>query len=135
MNMPMPMTTQGTAIQATPIVKLRDLVRQNKYYVRIRFDHDKLEKCGLQAHQAAAALRPAPLSILPDPFDKANDPLSWIATYSGMHSPHVDELANSTVEIVRTNRPIRLADIVVAGTGIARLQTQDEEAVQLGSQQ
>src|SRR5260370_33078443 len=87
MNMPMPMTTQGTAIQATPIVKLRDLVRQNKYYVRIRFDHDKLDKRGLQAHQAAAALRPAPLSILPDPDDKANDPLTCIATYSDLPCP------------------------------------------------
>ena len=42
-------TMPGSAVQATPIVKLRDLVRQNKYFVRIRFDQAKLEQRGLQA--------------------------------------------------------------------------------------
>ena len=62
--------------------------------------------------------------------------LTWIATYGGMSAPHTDEIANSRIDVVRAEKPIRLADLIVVGpAGIERMQTKDEEGVQLGSQQ
>ena len=36
--------SKGSTEQATGIVRLRDVVRENKYYVRIRLDADRLAK-------------------------------------------------------------------------------------------
>src|SRR5205823_4886399 len=53
-----PLPGAGAVPQATPIVKLRDLVRDNKYFVRIPIDLDKLHKHGLHPGEIAAALKP-----------------------------------------------------------------------------
>jgi multidrug efflux pump len=127
-------TPTGQAPQTIPIVKLRDIVRENKYFVRIRLDPDKLKKHDLHPDDVAAGLRPA-LSLRPDP-DNPGTPegtFTWLAVYRGPQPPHADEIAKNTVlyegAVVAT-----LGDLVVKH-GIERRQDLDEEGVQRGSQQ
>src|ERR1019366_34017 len=126
----------GTKVQATPIVKLRDVVRENKYFVRIQLDPTKLASRKLTPGQVTDLLKPAPLDIVPegdaDPEDEST--MTWLATYGGGQPPHMDELANTLV-VLGGPHTCRLADLVVKKRGIERLLTQSEEGVQLGSQQ
>src|SRR5262249_37371106 len=65
--------------QATGIVRLRDVVRENKYYMRIRLDADRLAKHKLQPADAIEALKPNPLTVTEDPDVKtAGSALTWL---------------------------------------------------------
>jgi multidrug efflux pump len=127
----------GVGGQATSIVKLRHLVRQNKYFMRIRLDLAELERRGLQPGEVAAALKPAPHAISVDQEDQPANAatLSWLAIYTGTQPPHVEEVANTVVAVGPPARSLRLGDLVAKDRGIEHLQTKDEEGVQLGSQQ
>src|SRR5436190_2192189 len=127
----------GVAVQATPIVKLRDVVRENKYYVRIQLDPAKLASRELEPAEVVTALRPPPHSITADPDAKTTDgqTLTWLATYGGAQPPHVEDVAGSSIAVGHSDFWVRLGDLVVKNRGIEHLQTKDEEGVQLGSQQ
>ncbi len=125
----------GAVPQAIPIVRLRDLVRENKYFVRIHLDLAKLQARELHPGEIAAALKPQPLTLTVDPDEKSDEhTLTWLATYGGTQPPHVEEIANTMILVGPANRSMRLTDLVAA-SGIEHLQTKDEEGVQLGSQQ
>jgi multidrug efflux pump len=134
----------STTVQATPIVKLRDVVRENKYFVRIQLDPAKLASRKLTPEQVAGSLKPPPLAIAPDSdVDPEDEPaLTWLATYGGAQPPHMDDLANTMIAVGPAgplpdgrSSVTHLSDLVVKNRGIERLLTQSEEGVQLGSQQ
>jgi len=120
--------------QATPIVRLRDVVRPNKYFMRIRLDGEKLKANHLASEHIEFSLRPAPQSMTVDP-DAKDDPLTWLAIYGGDQPPHLDEIRKTRVAVDAAKPLLRLADLVVKKNGIEHLQSKDEEGVQLGSQQ
>ncbi len=141
--------------QSTGIVYLRDVVRDNKYYVRLRFDPAALARNHLTPSEVAASLRPAPVEVKEETdvkqrtdstFAAPGPGLTWVATYGGPRPPIVDEVADTRVitprgpaSLVARPAPLRLKDLVGpirgAAPGIERLFTQDEQGVQLGSQQ
>jgi multidrug efflux pump len=137
----------GATVQTTPIVKLKDLVRENKYVMRLQFDPAKLAQRNVELEDVIAALRPDPLkppsaksglqTIGADPDIEPTDGtvLAWRATYGGAQPPHVDEIANTRITVGPEEERVRLGDLVQKGRGIEHLQTKDEEGVQLGSQQ
>lgn len=134
----------GPARQATGIVYLRDVVRENKYYVRLPLDFARLAQHKLEPAEVLAALKPIPLAVVVDPDADPADAqtLNWLATYGGPQAPHVDELADATIPLDPAALPrpggvrsVRLAELVVKHGGIEHLQSRDEEGVQLGSQQ
>src|SRR5262249_37677220 len=82
------MLTRPTA-QSTGIVRLRDVVRENRYYVRIQFDADKLAYRKLHPADVVRAMNPQPRSIHEDPeFPTPGvEPLIWRASSGGAASP------------------------------------------------
>jgi multidrug efflux pump subunit AcrB len=141
-------TGQGTSAantlgQATGIVYLRDVVRDNKYHVRIRFDPKRLGQYDMSPSEVLNALDPAPAAVKESEHGRGT---VWVATYGGAQPPAVEGVARTKVVVgtplpPRTSRPspLRLGDLVVTGRtdqpGIERLATLDEQGVQLGSQQ
>jgi multidrug efflux pump len=122
--------------QATPIVKLRDVVRENKYYVRIQLDAAKLADRNLEFGQVIDALKQAHLIITPDQDAKAAGPTpTFQVIYKGPQPPHVEEVANTKLVVGPAEKSVQLGDLVLTDRGIEHLQTKDEEGVQLGSQQ
>ncbi len=72
-----PMSQQTSAINlngptppVTGMVRLRDVVRDDEYVMRLRFDPAKLARRGLRADAVVAALEPRPVSIKEDPDAK-----------------------------------------------------------------
>ena len=129
---PTPLAIPGQAMattQATAIVTVGDVVRENKYFVRIRLDPAKLAQRKLDPLDVAAALK---LRTDPDLDANENPNLTWLAVLGGAQPPHVDEVGNTVLPLMSSPR---LADLVIQDRGIERLQTRDEEGVQLGSQQ
>ncbi|MSQ93541.1 MAG: efflux RND transporter permease subunit [Gemmataceae bacterium] len=138
----------GPNRQATGIVYLRDVVRENKYYVRIRLDVSKLAQRKLKTADVIAALSPVPLSISTDPEADPTDngSLSLLATFGGRQRPHVDELADAMIPLGDDAKSfVRLSEVVTPRTlpseggdkagGIEHLQAMDELGVHIGSQQ
>ena len=75
--------------QATGIVRLIDVVRQNKYYMRIILDADKLSKAGIEANDVVTALRPLVHTVIADPDVKPAEgqpQLTWLAIFGGRDS-------------------------------------------------
>jgi multidrug efflux pump len=134
---------KNAVTQATPIVKLKDLVRENKYFVRIQLDLDKIESRDVDPGELATALeiatrhKPNPMTITIDPEADKNDKskLTWLAIFRGRQAPHVEDVGDTTVSLSSSGTTLRLGDLVTKKAGIEHLQTKDEEGVQLGSQQ
>jgi multidrug efflux pump len=129
-------TTTTVVPQATPVVRLRNVVRANKYLVRIPLDLKKLETRGLNPGEVASALVPAPQSLAAEAEEESDDAhtLLWLATYGGDRGPRIDEIASTRIAVGPAGASTRLGD-VIAARGIERVYNKDEEGVQLGSQQ
>ena len=133
----------GGARQSAGIVYLKDVVRANKYFVRIRLDPDKLKspdplkRSDIEPGEVISALSPPPISITADPDAPTmhGRTLTWLAAYTGPEAPHVDEIAKTKIAIGDTHTWARLGDLVEKNHGIVHIQSKDEEGVQLGSQQ
>jgi multidrug efflux pump len=132
--------TTATAPQATAIVRLRDVVRANRYFMRVQLDPDKLKERHLEIAEVVDSLKPnpikpTPLSIVADGQPVDGQTRIWLLTYGGSQPPHIDEVAKTVVHTgAKPADTVRLRD-VVASDGITHLQSRDEEGVQLGSQQ
>src|SRR5262249_34836263 len=128
------MLTRPTA-QSTGIVRLRDVVRENRYYVLIQFDADKLANRKLRPADVVGAMNPQPRSIHEDPeFPTPGvEPLIWLAIYGGADTPLEEDLARTRVAV--NGREYRLGDLVTSADGFQRLEDRDELGVVLGSQQ
>ncbi len=129
--------TTGASGQSTGIVRLRDVVRNNRYFYRIRLDPAKLAQRNLTAQDALKALQPRPTSITPETAGDKEPPPTWLAKYSGFQAPSVERLAATRIVLGggRRGQQLELGDLVAAHNGIEHLEDRDEEGVQLGSQQ
>src|SRR5271155_4495783 len=107
----------GPNAQSTGIIRLRDVVRENDYVVRLRFDAARLQRWGLSASAVVGALKPRPLFIREDPDATAanGQMLTWLATYQGVEPPAVLDLAASEVALGKAASAPHLGDLVVPG--------------------
>jgi multidrug efflux pump len=138
--------------QATSIVRLRDVARENRFYVRLRFDPERLAKHKITQEQIADALLaptysearradgtallvPRPLIVKEDPDSKAAEEVIWLAVYGGPRPPVPQDLARAQLVVGPNKLAITLDDVVSADDGIEELQELDEVGIQLGSQQ
>jgi multidrug efflux pump len=135
-----PATTQSAAARPAPpaigIVRIRDVVRENKYFLRVPLDLQKVEKAGLTPQRIRAELEALRIRARPDPdtVDEAGKSLTWMVSVGGPRAPTADELGETVVEKDKQGNPVRLASLVTKD-GIVHLAPLDEEGVQLGSQQ
>jgi len=133
----------GPVPQAAGIVRLRDVVKANKYYVRIRLDPAKLAGRYLQPADTAAAVTAALKSAFPDAvvsMDTETAPvggqeLTYLATVGGWLPPAERELADTKLTVGAAGQLARLGDLVAPDRGIEHLLERDEKGVELGSQQ
>jgi multidrug efflux pump len=150
----------GLTGQATSIVRVRDVVRENRYTLRLRFDPSRLADHGLtvpdvktallsarsraaprtklQADEVFEALKSRPISFAPDdasPAPAGAPPPVWLATYSGRseNPPEPEEVAATLLDL--GSAKVRLGDLLVPDNGVEYLPERDEPGVQLGSQQ
>jgi multidrug efflux pump subunit AcrB len=126
-------TVGGSTPPTTSIVRLRDVVRENRYYVRIQLDPAKLP--GGKLRLDAVALNPRPRSIEEDTdADPAHAKgMSWLATYGGTEPPVEEDVGQTEVRV--QGKQVRLADLVVPKQGIHYLKERDERGVEEGAQQ
>src|SRR5262249_41432136 len=127
------------------IVRLRDIVRENRYYMRIRFDAAKLAALSLAPRDVIDAMMTRPRSIKPDPDAGATggyyagQPLTWIAYYGGAAEPATSDVAQPRLDLdgvtSAPGKPLVLDNLLVPNEGVVHLAAQDEQGVQLGSQQ
>jgi multidrug efflux pump len=128
----------GPTAPATGIVYLKDVVRENKYFFRIKLDPAKLAGKNFSPGEVLTALSRSHLGIKEDPeFKPAAGHMAavYVATIGGQHAPLEQELADTRLTVPKTRLTLRLGDLVVKDRGIEHLVTRDEEGVQLGSQQ
>jgi multidrug efflux pump len=131
----------GPTAPATGIVYLRNMVRANKFFFRIRLDPAKLASRKISPSDVFADVEPTDFTIQEDPDAKAGSSpqegagLTWLATFGGQHAPLERQVADTMIAIPETQAKVRLGDLVLARRGIEHLATKDEEGVQLGSQQ
>jgi multidrug efflux pump len=125
------------ADESTGIVYLSQVVRDNRYFVRVRLDPAKLAAHHMQSDQIAKALRKTARSIEtdsqspgPSSPSAASASLNWLVTYGGWDAPDVKKIAKTEID---SNTP--LGDLVTDKNGIQHLEDRDELGVQLGSQQ
>jgi multidrug efflux pump len=133
-------TTQTAGTTPTPpaigIVRIRDVVRENKYYMRVPLDLEKLAKNGLSTASVRAALEVLRMRVQRDPEarDEKGKTETWIVGVRGPRAPSADEIGDTVLTAAPLARPVRLAALVTKA-GIEHLAPLDEEGVQLGSQQ
>jgi multidrug efflux pump len=126
----------GPTPQAIGIVRLRDVVRADKYYVRLRLDPARLAAHRLGPEDVVAALRALHVTTTPDPDAKAVDgrTLVWLTAWGGARPPLRREVAATRVAAAG-RESVPLGDLVVPDSGVERLESRDELGVELGSQQ
>ncbi len=138
-----PMSQQASAFAlngpmppVTGLVRLRDVVRDDEYVMRLRFDPAKLVSGGLRADAVVAALDPRPFSIKEDPDAKPENgqTLTWLATYTGIEPPSALQLAATLITGGKSGS-LHLGDLVMKEAGIEHRPELDQLGVQLGSQQ
>ncbi|HEX3655377.1 MAG TPA: efflux RND transporter permease subunit [Pirellulales bacterium] len=130
--------SNGAAPPVTGIVRLRDVVRENEYVMRLRFDPARLAQWGLRSDQVVDALQPRPVSIQEDPDAQPvkGQTLTWLATYRAIEPPSSLELASGEINVRKgSGQAPRLGDLLAADDGIEHRPDLDQLGVQLGSQQ
>jgi multidrug efflux pump len=133
----------GPVPQAAGIVRLRDVVKANKYHVRIRLDPAKLASSYLKPADTTAAVTAAvkgafPEAVVSKDSDTAaggGQDLTYLATVGGWQPPAEREVADIKIAVGPADQQVRLGDLVVSDHGIEHLLERDEKGVELGSQQ
>jgi multidrug efflux pump subunit AcrB len=122
--------------QSIGIVRLRDVVRDNRYHVRLRLDATQLARRNLRPVDVLETLSPRPVSFTEDPEAMPGDgpALNWLLIYGGPEPPVARTVAETVVGAGRNGKRLRLGDLAVADS-IEYLDKLDELGVQLGSQQ
>jgi multidrug efflux pump len=126
----------GPTPPVTGLVRLRDVVRDDAFVIRLRFDPAKLAAGGLRANVVVDALQPRPVSIKEDPEAKPENgqTLTWLATYTGIEPPSALQLAAAEIR-GSSSRSLHIGDLVMKESGIEHRSELDQLGVQLGSQQ
>jgi multidrug efflux pump len=126
----------GPTPPVTGIIRLRDVVRENEYVMRLRFDPAQLARRGLRPDDVVGALQPRPVSIKEDPDVQPvnGQALTWLATYRGIEQPSALELAAAEIRVPQASS-LHLGDVLVPDGGIEHRPELDQLGIQLGSQQ
>ncbi len=134
----------------TGIIRLRDVVRDDQYVLRLRFDPDQLVRRGLRPEEVVNALQPKPVSVreAADAQPINGQAFTWLAAYKGFEAPSALDLASAEItvhrEVVKPGQTaptpngsvtVRLGDLLVPKVGIEHRPELDQLGVQLGSQQ
>ena len=127
----------GPTPPVTGIIRLRDVVRENEYVMRLRFDPAQLAHRGLRPNDVVDSLEPRPVSIEEDPDaqHQSGQALTWLATYAGVEPPSALDLAATEIRVGSGGPSLRLGDLLARDGGIEHRPELDQLGVQLGSQQ
>jgi multidrug efflux pump len=130
-------TQTGPVPQSVGIVRLRDVVRENRYCVRVRLDAARAKAKAVTADRVIAALAARHFHVVDDPDARpaAGQGPTWLAIIGGPEPPRVQDAADIPVPTGRGTETVRLADLVTPQRGIERVETRDELGVERGSQQ
>ena len=122
--------------QFTGIVRLRDVVRENRYYFEIALDAARLANHGLEPADVARALRADEFTVqsIAEARSTTAPNVSLVAYIKQSSAPLVDELADIQVPNDE-GQGSHLGDLIAPQDGIVHLESRDELGVQLGSQQ
>ena len=127
----------GPTPPVTGLVRLRDVVRDDEYVMRLRFDPAKLASRGLRADAVVAALEPRPVSIKEDPDAKPEqrpDP-DLVGDLHGNRAPVGLATGCCRDQGLNSGKSLHLGDLVMKEGGIEHRPELDQLGVQLGSQQ
>jgi multidrug efflux pump subunit AcrB len=117
------------------LVRMRDVVREDRYRVRLQLAAVRLAAHGLTAAEVVAALAEQGIPSSPDPDVEPADeeePLVHLLSFRGPSPPTEDEVASRTVRAGA--RKVQLADLAIPRHGIERAPGHDELGVELGAQ-
>jgi multidrug efflux pump len=128
--------SNGPPSMASGILRLRDVVRPDRYYFRLRFDPAKLAERHLEPGAVVNALRTGPRFVVTEdadaPADKGKS-LTWVAVLSSLPAPR-EQLLADTLLSPGGGKSVRLGDLVLGEGGIEHLGGQDELGIELGAQ-
>ncbi len=127
----------GPTAQSVGIVRLRDVVRENRYCVRLRLDPAKMAAAALSADRVIAALSARHFDVTTDSEarpEPGQGPI-LLAVLAGPEPPRMHDIADIPINTGNGPATARLDSLVIAGNGIERVETRDELGVELGSQQ
>src|SRR5439155_24884763 len=109
-------------------VRLRAVVRDDRYAVRLRLDADRLAARNLRPADVVAGLTALRLAPAEDP----DVGLAWLTTFGGPRAPRTGEVADTMLPV--RGASVRLGDVVTPDGGIERVPRKDERGVELGAQ-
>jgi multidrug efflux pump subunit AcrB len=121
------------------LVKMRDVVRENKYAVRLRLDPGKLAKLGITPAEALASLDAVGITLeggpdagAPEASSPSTDPLEHLLLFPGLRPPSADDVAGRLVPLGSWWHWVPVRELAAAG-GIERVLRHDELGVELGA--
>ena len=132
--------TQSTGATTGPpaigIVRIRDVVRENMYDMRVKLDLEKLAKEGFTPDKIRSVFDSLRIRIQndPDASDEKDKTLTWLVGVGGLRALTAAEFGTTVIASEAKKDPVRLSTLVTKD-GIEHLNPLDEEGVQLGSQQ
>ncbi len=118
------------------LVRMRDVVRENRYFAHVRLDPARLASHGLAPAQVARALNRADVQFAKDEEASAarGQPAVYLATLRGARPPSEQDVADVVLAFGKKRPAVRLGDLVTPDRGIERLPQRDESGVELGAQ-
>jgi multidrug efflux pump subunit AcrB len=129
--------SDGSGSPASAIVRLRNVVTDNKYFFRIRLDTARLKRAGLQPADVIETLLEDYHNEVREDVDakrRTGQPLSFLTIFGGPRPPLVQEVADIKVSGGSSHATTRLGELTAAG-GIEHLQELDQRGVERGAQQ
>jgi multidrug efflux pump len=123
---------RGPNPPSTSIVRLRHVVRDNRFCARLRFDRARLEAHNLRPDDVGALLISANLAPTDEPTNC--DTLTRLAFFRGEQDPTAEAMADTILRLGPGGETLRLGDLLVPKHGIERVESQDERGIELGAQ-
>jgi multidrug efflux pump subunit AcrB len=122
------------------LVRMRDVVREDRFAVRLRLDPARLAARDLRPADVVAALARAGIPARPDPeaLPPRGEPLVYLLTFRGRAAPSESEVAARRLRTGPSEQEVRLGDLAAAPhgaeQGIERAPAYDERGIELGAQ-
>jgi multidrug efflux pump len=143
---------RGPNPPSTSIVRLRHVVRANKFCARVRLDRARLAARNLRPEDVLAGLKEANLAPTDDPALGTTDAQAgrWLVYFRGDQEPNLAQMADTIIPLTLPSPPrwgrgqgegagpakesLRLGDIVESKRGIERVEALDELGIERGAQ-
>src|SRR5438045_209726 len=122
------------------LVRMRDVVREDRYAVRLRLDPARLAARALKPADVVAALARAGIPARPDPdgVPSGGEPLVYLLNFRGRAAPTETEVADRRIKDGPSGQEVRLGDLAAAPRGaehgVERAPGYDELGIELGAQ-